>query len=68
VEELPQYYSKKIVYTKQNPAFVVAWIQDHLAEKLKEKETFLTDFVGEIVPDNFKVDYDAEKHIVNIKL
>jgi hypothetical protein len=36
-ESLPEYTKKKVVYTKQNPAFVVAWIKDHLKELLKEK-------------------------------
>lgn len=65
-ESLPEYTKKKVVYTKQNPAFVVAWIKDHLKELLKEKETFMKDFVGQIVPKNFNV--DLEENSIKIDL
>lgn len=53
IESLPEYSKQKIVYSKQNPAFIVAWLQDHLAALFSEKQTFMTDFVEEIVPKNF---------------
>lgn len=65
-ESLPEYTKKKVVYTKQNPAFVVAWIKDHLKELLKEKETFMKDFVGQIVPKNFNV--ELEENSIKIDL
>jgi hypothetical protein len=34
-ESLPQYTKQKVVYTTQKPAFVVAWLQDHLEALLK---------------------------------
>ncbi len=37
LESLPEYTKKKNVYTKQNPAFVVAWLKDHLNTLFKEK-------------------------------
>ena len=30
VEDLPVYKKNKIAYSKENPAFLVAWIEDHL--------------------------------------
>lgn len=68
VEELSEYSKKGVVYTKQNPAFVVAWIKDHLEALLKEKETFMKGFVGDIEPTNFKLSFEEEAKQVNVKL
>jgi hypothetical protein len=46
LESLPQYTLKKVVYTSRKPAFVLAWLQDHLNSLLKEKEVFMKDFGG----------------------
>jgi len=35
LETLPEYTKNKIVYLNQNPAFVVAWLKDHLTALLK---------------------------------
>lgn len=55
IESLPEYSKKKNVYTKQNPAFVVAWLKDHLSTLFKEKETFMAGFAGDILPKNFNL-------------
>ena len=66
-EELPEYTKKKVVYTKQKPAFVVAWLKDHLATLFQEKESFMKEFVGEIVPTNFSLRI-GEQNRLNIIL
>lgn len=68
MEELSEYSKKGVVYTKQNPAFVVAWLKDHIAALFKEKETFMKGFVGDIEPTNFKLNFDEGKKQVNVKL
>lgn len=67
-ESLPQYSKKKVVYTNQKAAFVVAWLKDHLAALFREKETFMDNFVEEIVPNSFNLEYDEEKKKVKINL
>jgi len=54
-DNLPQFSRKRIPYSKQNPAFLVSWIQAYLKEELKNKQTFMEDFVSEISPVNFKL-------------
>jgi hypothetical protein len=36
-EDLPQYTNKRVVYFKEEPAFVVAWIKDMLADLFEAK-------------------------------
>lgn len=67
-ETLPEYSKKKVVYVKQTPAFVVAWLKDHLASLFKEKETFMSGFVGDIVPTSFHFDFSEGKNIITLKL
>ena len=67
-ESLPEYSKKKVVYTKQKAAFIVAWLKDHLAARLKEKETFMDNFVEEIVPNSFNLEYEEDKKQVKIHL
>ena len=55
------------MYIKQYPAFVVAWLQDHLAALLKSKETFIT-YADEIEPNAFSLEYLEEKHQVVARL
>ena len=68
LEELSEYSKKGVVYTKQNPAFVVAWLKDHIAALFKEKETFMKGFVGDIEPTNFRLNFNEEKREINVKL
>lgn len=68
LEDLPEYSKKKVVYTKQTPAFVVAWLKDHLAALFKEKETFMNNFVEEIVPNKFDLEYDEENKQVKVAM
>ena len=67
-ENLSEYSKKGVVYTKQNPAFVIAWLKDHLEALFKEKETFMKGFVGDIEPTNFNLSFDQEKNNINVKL
>ena len=68
IESLPEYSKKKVVYTKQNPAFVVAWLQDHLSALFKEQQTFMTDYVETIQPKNFEVGYKEARKQVEVDL
>jgi hypothetical protein len=47
---------------------VVAWLQNHIAALLKQKETFMHDFVGDITVNDFAVEYLEGKHQVEVKL
>ena len=68
MEDLPEYKKKKIIYTKEKPAFLVAWLQDHLSALLNAKETFMPGFVGDIVPTKFNFDFENGKNQVNLRL
>jgi hypothetical protein len=68
LEELEQYGKQGVVYIKQNPAFVIAWLKDHLANLFKEKETFMQGFVGDIVPVGFHMEFEEEKKQLRVKL
>jgi hypothetical protein len=67
-EDLEEYSKKKVVYLKQNPAFVVAWIKDYLIEQFKQKNTFMEGFVGDIEANSYTTEYDAAKKQVIVKL
>lgn len=66
-EELPQYENKGLVYLNQKPAFLVAWLQNHLREQQAAKEVFLRDFPSEIAPLNYTIDYDEKTYQLNAK-
>jgi serine/threonine protein kinase len=51
-------WRKKVVYVKQSPAYVVAWVETFLGECLKQKQTFMSDFVNEIVPKEYTLEYN----------
>ena len=68
VEELPQFDNKNLVYLNQKPAFVVAWLQNHLRNQLANKEVFLTDFPSEIEGKSYTIEYDQNTHQLNAKL
>lgn len=61
LESLPQYSKKKVAYLKQSASFVVAWLEDYLAELFNQKTTFLGDYIQDIVPSSFNLEYDEEK-------
>lgn len=66
-EELPQFENKNLVYLSQKPAFLVAWLQNHLRELQSAKEVFLTDFPSQIDSKSYTIDYDAATHQLNAK-
>ena len=68
VEELPQFDNKNLVYLNQKPAFVVAWLQNHLRNQLANKEVFLTGFPSEIEGKSYTIEYDENTHQLNAKL
>lgn len=45
---------------------MIAWLKDYLAAQLKDKESFMTNFVGEITPRETNLIFDEEKKTVNI--
>lgn len=67
-EDLSQYSKKKVVYVKEQPAFLVSWLKTQLATLLKEKETFMTGFVGDIVPSSFNLEFREEEKQVEVKM
>lgn len=67
-ESLPQYENKNLVYLNQKPAFLVAWLQNHLREQQASKEVFLTDFPSDIEPKSYSIEYDEKSHQLNAKL
>ena len=67
-EDLPQFENKSLVYLNQKPAFLVAWLQNHLREQQINKEIFLTDFPSEIAPLSYNIEYDDKTHQLKAKL
>ena len=43
-EELPEYTSKNVHYSKEEPAFVVAWVRNALASFFKNREIFVDNY------------------------
>lgn len=58
LEDLPQFTLKKVVYVKQSPAYLVAWVETFLCECLKQKQTFMSGFVNDIVPKDYSLEYN----------
>ena len=55
-EELPENTLKGVSYGHKDAAFVVAWLQCYLREELKAKNSFMTDYIEEIVPLKFDLE------------
>jgi hypothetical protein len=60
VDDLPTFSRKKVVYAAQEPAYMVAWLKNFLADQFKNKEVFMKDFVGEITPIKYELKYLKE--------
>jgi len=66
-EDLPLYEKQKITYSQKDPNFVVAWIKNLISEQFKNKEVFLKDYVGEIAPEKYKVQYYRKEAQIKLR-
>lgn len=55
---MPEFTKKKVVYVPQKPAFLLAWIKDSLREQISNKESFIEDYTGNLVPEEFGLTYN----------
>ena len=67
-EDLPCYRKKKVVYVKENVAFITSWLQEKLKEFFKEKQTFLHYSAETVTPLDFKLTLNDEKKELEVKL
>ena len=66
-EELPEYTSKNVQYSKEEPAFVVAWVKNALSSFFKNRETFVNNYAEQIEPHRFNFEYHEDTHKIDLK-
>lgn len=57
-----------MVYIKENPSFVVAWIKNFLDQQFKAQQIFIKNFVSKIIPLNYNASYLAEEYQIKVQL
>ena len=66
-EDLPEYTSKQVHYSKEEPAFVVAWVRNALSSFFKNRLTFVDNYAEQIEPHRFNFKYHEDTHKIDLK-
>ena len=56
-----------VPYSREEPAFVVAWVKDFVTTLFEKKEIFIASYVEEIKPSYFEMNYKGETFEIELK-
>jgi hypothetical protein len=68
LESLPLSTKEKLVWTKKDPAFIIAWLYKNLQQALKEKTVWMEDTCFDIVGEEYNMEFDEKEKKIKLNL